>query len=633
MDKTVGRYTLKHRLGVGGMAEVWLAEQSGPRGFVRKTVVKRIHPHLSAEEDFVTSFEDEARLAAKLHHPGIVRVEDFGDDDGVLYMALEYVDGDDLSKLMRHGRNRTEPLPLNLILQVGVDIAEALAYAHDLCDDEGQPLNIVHRDVSPQNILVQRGTGRAKLLDFGIARSEANLHKTRAGMLKGKVAYFSPEQARGEPLDGRSDQYALGVLLYEALAGERAITGGSVVTQLSKAANADFKALTDVAPNVPEGVHAVIERALALEVEGRFSTCAQMAKALDACLAQHGGRMAPGDYAAWIAEIHRAATASQAQLADVEISDSLSTFNNSGDSKRTSGLAVSNLPEAAEASGSTPEVAAATLFRLSSEAETLLADSAEIDISGDEPTLLHPEGLRVSGAPEPAASNAVATHPPSGFVADRSAWIVGLLFAVMLALAGTSVWMTLRGDDPDDVILAAIPEAVIDPPSDSRPAPVDSVAAVADLVSAVADPVAAVADPVPVVADPVAAVADPVPVVADPVRGKQKRQGRPKKSFVKTPAVASGSPGRSDLPRTLNQRDLDALTFASIQRLRQCKQSMGATGGNVTVRLKIHENGMVFGVRVSGAPPEVARCLKGVVRKWRYPKHRGGTAQPHSFSL
>jgi serine/threonine protein kinase len=624
MEKTIGRYTLKHRLGVGGMAEVWLAEQAGPRGFVRKTVVKQIHPHLSAEEDFVTSFEDEARLAAKLHHPNIVRVEDFGEEHGVLYMALEYIDGDDMSKLMRHGRERSERLPIALILQVGVDIAEALGYAHELCDDDGRALNIVHRDVSPQNILVQRGTGRAKLLDFGIARSESNLHKTRAGMLKGKVAYFSPEQARGENLDGNSDQYALGVLLYEAFAGEKAITGGSVVTQLSKAANADFKPLTDVAPGLPSAVRGVIERALALDVANRFPSCAEMAKALNDCLTTAGGRMAPGDYAAWIGAIRRAATASRAQLAASETSDSMSTVRRDRESGM-SGRGRLIMPSGEVDPTGAPEGnenAAPTLPNLTSEAATLLADSAQIDVADEVQTILH------SGASSSVAPVA-PTVLPSGFEVDRNTWIVGVIFAVMLGLAGTSVWMSLRGDDPDDALLAAMPEAVI-----VRPEPAPKAAPPAAAPSPVVAPV-----PSPVIepsGSEAAAgrAAAPVPrrtAVTPPARPRPPARPQPTPTVKSEPALSSAAD--SNLPERLNQRDLDALTFANIQNLRGCTRPMGQTGGGVGVSLKIHKNGMVFGVRVSGAPPDVTRCLKGVVRKWRYPQHRGAAAQAHSFNL
>ena len=212
-DAKLGRYQLMDRLGAGGMAEVWLADQTGPRGFRRRCVVKRIHNHLNAQEDFVARFEDEARLAAMLRHPNIVRVEDFGEEDGTLFMALEYIEGWEFADLLRRGSKSGKKIPDVLALDVIIQIAEALDYAHALRDQSGQRLRIVHRDVSPQNILIERGTGAAKLLDFGIASAESNLHETQAGLIKGKIAYFSPEQARGDALDGRTDLYALGLVL------------------------------------------------------------------------------------------------------------------------------------------------------------------------------------------------------------------------------------------------------------------------------------------------------------------------------------------------------------------------------------------------------------------------------------
>ncbi len=208
-DLIAGRYQLIEPLGQGGMAEVFLAEQSGPRGFVRQVVLKRMRAHLTKDKSFVLNFEDEARLAALLQHPNIVRTEDFGEHDGQLFMVLEHVHGDDLSCLARVTHGADQALPLNLVLQVGVDIADALEHAHKQVDSSGNPLQVVHRDVSPQNIMVT-DKGQGKLLDFGIARASINQEQTKAKEVKGKIAYFSPEQARGGDLDGRCDQFALG---------------------------------------------------------------------------------------------------------------------------------------------------------------------------------------------------------------------------------------------------------------------------------------------------------------------------------------------------------------------------------------------------------------------------------------
>ena len=188
MDELIaGRYRLIEPLGHGGMAEVFIAEQCGPRGFSRRVVLKRIRDHLAKDDTFVRSFEDEARLAALLQHPNIVRTEDFGEHDGQLFMVLEHVLGDELTDLSKAAHAHDQALPLQLILQVGVDIADALDHAHKQCDTDGKDLGVVHRDVSPQNMMITQ-EGQGKLLDFGIARASINHEQTQAGQIKGKAA-------------------------------------------------------------------------------------------------------------------------------------------------------------------------------------------------------------------------------------------------------------------------------------------------------------------------------------------------------------------------------------------------------------------------------------------------------------
>ncbi|HBU48708.1 MAG TPA: hypothetical protein DEB46_10390 [Myxococcales bacterium] len=293
-----GRYKLIKRLGVGGMAEVYLAEQTGPRGFSRRAVIKRIHRHMAEEERFVKSFEDEARLAALLQHPNIVRTEDFGDDDGQLFLVLEYVEGEDLRTLCHRAEGSHNGLPLPVVLQVGLDIAEALDFAHKMTDNQGAPLAVVHRDVSPQNIMVTPA-GQGKLLDFGIARAASNQQQTQTGILKGKVAYFSPEQARGENIDGRTDQFALAVVLYELLARGRLFLGNTEVTTLSRVLRCYVPSVREFQADLPETVDRVLAQALAHDRHQRFSDCAAFADALSQCLEAVGGRWDARRYTAW----------------------------------------------------------------------------------------------------------------------------------------------------------------------------------------------------------------------------------------------------------------------------------------------------------------------------------------------
>jgi serine/threonine protein kinase len=217
---TVGRYELIHRLGQGGMAAVFLGRATGRAGFEKLVAVKVIHPHLAAEPDFVEMFLDEARIAARLHHPHVVEILDLDEDEDASFMVMEYVEGETLASLLRQLRKQGERLPLV------ADACEGLAAAHDLTDADGRPMHLVHRDVSPHNLLVSMD-GRVKVVDFGIAKATGRRSSTRTGQLRGKLAYMSPEQASSGAIDHRTDLFALGAVLWELLVNERLFTAVS----------------------------------------------------------------------------------------------------------------------------------------------------------------------------------------------------------------------------------------------------------------------------------------------------------------------------------------------------------------------------------------------------------------------
>lgn len=212
----VGPYRLERRIASGGMAEVYAARREGANGFERRLALKTILPQLASDPEFVVMFTDEARLAARLEHPGIAQVFDFGEADGTLYLAMELVDGASVNRLLRASASAREPtpIPLSVILHVGIEVARALAYAHHARGPRGEPLGVVHRDVSPANILVGR-RGEVKLVDFGIARCAGAAHRTDEGMVRGKLGYMSPEQVLGKPIDGKSDVFTLAAVLAE----------------------------------------------------------------------------------------------------------------------------------------------------------------------------------------------------------------------------------------------------------------------------------------------------------------------------------------------------------------------------------------------------------------------------------
>jgi eukaryotic-like serine/threonine-protein kinase len=276
----LGPYELLRRIATGGMAEVYLARRAGPHGFQKTVAVKRILPQFARDPDFVAMFVDEARVCARLGHPNIVQVFDFGEEDGELYMAMEYVDGTTGARLVRAVAARGEEIALDVCLHVALSILRALDCAHGARDEEGRPLSLVHRDVSPGNVLIDRN-GAVKLTDFGIARAAEIERRTDAGQLKGKLGYMSPEQVVGREVDERSDIFTLGIVLAEMLILRPLFSGGKELDVLIRIRDADLSAIDRAGARVPEDVRAVLFRALARDPLLRWPTAAAFAEALE----------------------------------------------------------------------------------------------------------------------------------------------------------------------------------------------------------------------------------------------------------------------------------------------------------------------------------------------------------------
>ncbi|MBK7862146.1 MAG: serine/threonine protein kinase [Archangiaceae bacterium] len=271
-----GKYRLLELLGRGGMAEVWKAKLDGPGGFSRAVVVKRILPHLAADPQFVKMFEREARLSSRLSHANIVQVFEFGESGGEPYLAMEYVPGRDLTQVLRACGDSGRVPPPGLGAYVALEVARALSYAHALRGDDGAPLHLVHRDISPSNVLLG-ADGSVKLLDFGIAKAFAETEgRTQTGAFKGKVGYSSPEAADGQGIDERADLFALGVVLHEALTGRRLFRGESDIQTLGLVREARV-ALPGVSPELDR----VCARALARRPEDRYQSAGSMVADLE----------------------------------------------------------------------------------------------------------------------------------------------------------------------------------------------------------------------------------------------------------------------------------------------------------------------------------------------------------------
>ncbi|MBS1151361.1 MAG: Serine/threonine protein kinase PrkC, regulator of stationary phase [Myxococcaceae bacterium] len=276
MPEQLGAYVLDRRIGAGGMADVFLAR--GPNGVC---VIKRPHAHLCASGDFVRMFLDEASLLAQLNHPGIARIFDLGQHEGTYYLAMEYVPGFDLMTISLEHERQGEFMAPELAAKVVADAAGALHYAHHAVGTNGEPLHLIHRDVSPHNILVST-RGEVKLIDFGVARAAKTMHRTQAGLVKGKYPYMAPEQVTGQVIDCRVDVYALGLVLYELLTNARAIAGDLEVQQIDNARLGRIKPVEQLRPNIPPVLKKILSRALHPQPDGRYQTAAALQADLEA---------------------------------------------------------------------------------------------------------------------------------------------------------------------------------------------------------------------------------------------------------------------------------------------------------------------------------------------------------------
>ncbi|AKT41414.1 serine/threonine protein kinase [Chondromyces crocatus] len=272
-NNILGKYRLIAELGSGGMAEVFLAVAQGPGGFNKLTVIKQIRPQLAEDPEFLAMFLDEARLAARLNHPNVVQTNEVGHDGSRYFIAMEYLEGQPLNRLTgRLGRDR---VPLGAHLRVLADALAGLHYAHDLTDYDGTPMDVVHRDVTPHNLFVTYD-GQVKVVDFGIAKAMDSSAETRTGVLKGKIAYMAPEQARGERVDRRADVFAVGVMLWEAAVGKRLWTGIPDMAILARIVNGEIPTPRSQRPELPPELEAIILRAMAHRKEDRHRTAGEL---------------------------------------------------------------------------------------------------------------------------------------------------------------------------------------------------------------------------------------------------------------------------------------------------------------------------------------------------------------------
>jgi serine/threonine protein kinase len=298
--ESLKQYETVATLGAGGMADVYLAVAKGGQGFRKLVVVKKVRTPLSDDPELLRMFEQEARLAARLNHPNIVQTLDFGEHQGGHAIVMEYLEGQSLSTVVR--RAAPEGIPLALSLEILVEVLAALDYAHQLTDFGGEPLHIVHRDISPHNVFVTYA-GQTKLVDFGVAKALPDPYATTGTMIKGKLAYMSPEHERGDPVDARADLFAVGVMLWEALVGRRMWAGLSEIAIISRLRFGEIPSPREANSDVPTALEHLCMRALAHRREDRYQSAAEFRRELQACISQLDLQASTDDVGAFVTRL------------------------------------------------------------------------------------------------------------------------------------------------------------------------------------------------------------------------------------------------------------------------------------------------------------------------------------------
>jgi serine/threonine-protein kinase len=447
--QTLGKYELIAEIARGGMGIVYLAAAQGPGGFTKLVVVKELKPDFAEEPTFLTMFLDEARLAARLSHPNIVQTNEVGNDGDRYFMAMDYLDGRGLDRVRRRTRSTGRGLSRSLELRVICEVLAGLEYAHTLADFDGTPLDIVHRDVSPQNVFITFD-GQVKLLDFGIAKARDSMHETHAGVLKGKIAYMAPEQARGQRVDARADVFSAGVLLWEALAGRRIGEGKNDQEILWALASRDLPRVSTVRPEVPRELDELCARAMAWDRDARYPSAAALREDLEAYLA----RTAPitaRDLAACVSELFAEDRAKTSALIEQHLA------------RARGGATSAEVPvlETGSLRGHTP----------SNESATSGASGAAVPAPSPAPAPSYaawqPAPSDASGGPAPA--------PPAPRRGSRAAAIVVSAAAVLgvaaAAIIATSGGSPGSGDRPRAADPAATAAAAPSAPGAAAPAP------------------------------------------------------------------------------------------------------------------------------------------------------------------
>lgn len=477
----LGRYVLRGEIASGGMATVYLAHLEGPHGFEKVVAVKRIHPHLTSDRRFVSMFLDEARVAALIHHPNVCAVTDFGEFEGSPYLAMEYLSGESFQSVMKRIRHEDGPNPVWLSARIVHDAARGLHTAHTLMGTDGQPLGVVHRDVSPQNIFVLYD-GVTKVVDFGVARARGRLSTTQTNEVKGKLPFMSPEQLENQSVDARTDLWALGVVLWEATVGRRLFRGQNDGATIALVLHKPIPKPSDFVPDYPAKLEKIIMRCLERDPDARYQTAEALADDLEEFLYAFGKPAGASQVKKWMESHFPEQIAARDALLRGE---------------------VSRIPRSAEDSDSS------SLSSIRSRLEPMLEDEQAA------PTVARPRprSLRIASEPD----------VPSKPTPSRT-W--GSVVFALIAVAGLAAMLAVvlpRGEPepaPTETLAAPVAQDEAAPvPADAPHEAAANVAAATEAPPVEAPPVERPVREARTVASPVHEdPAAPAPIVATPAR-------------------------------------------------------------------------------------------------------------------
>jgi serine/threonine-protein kinase len=472
MSDSQQRYRVIEKLESGGMAEVFRAESEGLQGFRKQVAIKRVLPNLSSKKKFISMFLDEARLSAQLSHSNCVQVFDIGVGDNAFFIVMEFVDGANLKAIIDHIKKSAHDFPVEAAVYITLELCKGLAYAHELTDPNGVPLHIVHRDMSPPNVLITK-YGEVKIVDFGLAKANSQLEKSEPGIIKGKFSYLAPEAAMGQDVDARTDIFALGIILWELLAGQRLFLGETDFQTVKKVQAAHVPSITQINKKVPQDLERVVTRALARDPSQRYPTARALGSELTKFLFKYGVPVSTfeiGQLVQGALKEKQGRKSLQPSIIDKLIQEALFEFTSLTDDKAAAagtkptpsgrhptspsqpagyvdvGSWIDEIAQGSKVSGDAlranlpPGVTEGNLAALEDEPERPAAAGAPA------PPSSHSGASTTSSAP-PAAGDAVVSSAPPGPPADEKKANAGTKVGVMVAVvvvmvAGAAAWFT-----------------------------------------------------------------------------------------------------------------------------------------------------------------------------------------------